>query len=246
VKLAPIVARLKEPYPEEPVSAESLWSAGITTATTATTTVSSTAPHWTNYVSLDFDVRMSTGDALKSLFLPHDQCAFITSDFFCHVKEFDQVRLTEGGLRIKNLPNAGGTSMESEAMSFEVLKLMLGAQLSRTEMELEYYPLGSKITDFSVICFAQNVGVSVTRAMKFRGIFTVADAKVLLKKKLYGVTASTQAVVQEKWPRQILHIWAEHPYVADVLREAFNEIDSSLKSNTIVVVTVCHNAEWIF
>jgi hypothetical protein len=57
-------------------------------------------------------------------------------------------------------------------------------------MELEYFPYGSKITDYSVRCFGRSIGVSVTRAMKFRGVFTIEDGVALLTKKLNGVNAS--------------------------------------------------------
>jgi len=64
-------------------------------------------------------------------------------------------------------PNAGGSSEWSEAVSFELLRVLLGVDLLHTEMELEYTP-GSKITDYSIRLFGQTIiGVSVTRALKF-------------------------------------------------------------------------------
>ena len=44
------------------------------------------------------------------------------------------------------LPNAGGSSLCSEALSFEMLARAFGARLEMTEMELRYTP-GSQITD---------------------------------------------------------------------------------------------------
>lgn len=55
----------------------------------------------------------------------------MSSRFRCYVRDFKQIRLTDGGLRIKHLPNAGGDSQESEVMSFEILHLIFGAELSR-------------------------------------------------------------------------------------------------------------------
>jgi hypothetical protein len=37
-------------------------------------------------------------------------------------------------------PNAGGNSIWSEALSFEVLSTIYGAKLLKTEMKLEYWP----------------------------------------------------------------------------------------------------------
>ena len=53
-------------------------------------------------------------------------------------------------------------------------------------MEVEYFPEGGSITDYMVRMFDQPLGVSVTRAMKFRGEFDVEDAQRLLNKKLNG------------------------------------------------------------
>lgn len=159
---------------------------------------------------------------------------------------FPTIPLSDGGRRIFELPNAGGNSVSSEVISYELLRMMFCAQLSRTEMELEYFPHGSKITDYSVTINGECIGVSVTRAMKFRGTFTTRDGEALLAKKLYGVSASTRAVVQETWKKQILHVFAEHEYVAEELRKAFDLLDAETKSNTVVLCTVTSNARWIF
>ena len=54
-------------------------------------------------------------------------------------------------------------------------------------MEVEYFPEGGSITDYMVQMFGLSLGVSVTRAMKYRGgTFTEEDAEKLLNKKLKG------------------------------------------------------------
>ena len=54
-------------------------------------------------------------------------------------------------------------------------------------MEVSYFPEGGSITDYVCEIFGTKVGVSVTRAMKFRGgDFTEEDAEHLLNKKLKG------------------------------------------------------------
>jgi hypothetical protein len=78
------------------------------------------------------------------------------------VRYFEQVRLTDGGSRIRDLPNAGGNSVASEVMSFEVLRASYGADLLKTEMELEYFPMGGSITDYSVLLYDLHIGVSGT------------------------------------------------------------------------------------
>jgi hypothetical protein len=80
---------------------------------------------------------------------------------------FEQVTLTEGGRRIRDLPNAGGNSVASEVMSFEVLRASYGADLLKTEMELEYFPMGGSITDYSVLLYDLHIGVSGNRLDDF-------------------------------------------------------------------------------
>lgn len=161
------------------------------------------------------------------------------------VKSFDDLHLTEGGERIKNLPNAGGNSVASEVLSFELLRCMCGAELLRTEMELEYFPFGGKITDYSIELYGLHIGVSVTRAMKYNGIFNDEDAKRLLTKKLYGVNESSRLVCQP-FHKQILHIFCTHEYIADVLERVYATLDPELQSTTLVVLTIAHDVPWIF
>eukprot|EP01111_Echinosteliopsis_oligospora_P011540 TRINITY_DN3833_c0_g1_i1.p1 TRINITY_DN3833_c0_g1~~TRINITY_DN3833_c0_g1_i1.p1 ORF type:complete len:129 (+),score=18.49 TRINITY_DN3833_c0_g1_i1:568-954(+) len=122
-------------------------------------------------------------------------------------------------------------------------------KLHCTEMEIEYVP-GSKITDYSIKVEGRDIGVSVTRAMKFckknDEMFTEEDAERLLSKKLYGVNESTRGVISQSWEKQILHVWAQEEYMADILWDTYERLDQTLKSNTVVVVTVCHSAEWLF
>lgn len=57
----------------------------------------------------------------------------------------------------------------------------------QTEMEVSYFPEGGSITDYVCELFGTKVGVSVTRAMKYRGEYTEEDAATLLMKKLKGI-----------------------------------------------------------
>lgn len=55
-------------------------------------------------------------------------------------------------------------------------------------MEVSYFPNGGSITDYVCEIFQETIGVSVTRAMKYRGTYTFDDAYHLLNKKLRGRT----------------------------------------------------------
>jgi hypothetical protein len=137
--------------------------------------------------------------------------------FFLHnvdmQQEFNYVQLGRDARRMLATPNAGGTSILSEVMSMELMQRLLGAKMSKTEMELVYSTSNTPITDYSCIIPAINgqpakrIAVSVTRAMAYQRKFKPEDAKRLLTKKLRGVFYSNQTLANESIERQILHIW---------------------------------------
>jgi type VI protein secretion system component VasK len=111
--------------------------------------------------------------------------------FDCRVDK-DGIQWSEDSKRILNTANAGGNSQYSEALSNELISTLTRGRLLKTEMEIEYFPMGGKITDFCMEIDGQPIGVSVTRALKFRGQFTEKDATSLLTKKLDGINQSTR------------------------------------------------------
>eukprot|EP01156_Anaeramoeba_ignava_P022705 Anaeramoba_ignava/c20961_g1_i1.p1 GENE.c20961_g1_i1~~c20961_g1_i1.p1 ORF type:complete len:512 (-),score=163.97 c20961_g1_i1:1329-2864(-) len=157
------------------------------------------------------------------------------------------MNLCSDSLKILNTPNAGGNSIISETLSNEILFRSFNSKLLATEMEIIYYPTG-KITDYAVKIHDTNFGVSVTRAMKYppNSPYTEEDAKRLLKKKLEGVIASTKLAIKPKFKKQILHIWAINSQAAESLEKAYADIDPEIKSNTIVLVTIAENCDFIF
>jgi len=175
----------------------------------------------------------------------------ILDHFEALLEKPDTMNLSAGGLKMLNTPNAGGNSVWSEVLSYELLRATYGAQLRRTEMEIEYWP-ASKITDYSVTVLGRHIGVSVTRAInfldlskKFKAPFTSADAHRLLCKKLFGVLASSNATV-DKWEKQILHIWTTSKTAARLVVQEYYQVDPTLRADTVVVVTLAKNADWLF
>lgn len=174
--------------------------------------------------------------------------------FKAHSSKQDILRqLSSGAKKILGTPNAGGSSIFSEAMSFEILNRFYNAQLLGTELEIEY-DWGSKITDYSCKIGAHKLGVSVTRLIDFGDLdkeykpkFSSKAIQRLLEKKLHGVLASTSGVFPEwKWEKQILHIFATSYKVLQMLEQEYPKICPSLRSNTMTIVTVVENAKWIF
>lgn len=172
--------------------------------------------------------------------------SFITT-VFDQCKSFGRMNLSFDSRRIQNTPNAGGSSVESETLSFELLHKFFNARLLKTEMEVAYFPEGGSITDYVVVMFGRVVGVSVTRAMKYgsEAVFTNEDAHLLLRKKLRGIKQSSRNSLV-KWEKQILHVWVHDQRVVGVLRQAWAEIEDELKTNTVVLLTIARNSMELF
>lgn len=163
----------------------------------------------------------------------------------------EKMKLSSGATKMLNTPNAGGNSVWSEVLSYEILHANYSAVLRRTEMEIEYWP-ESKITDYSITVLGRHIGVSVTRAINFpdlakkhKAVFTSEEASRLLTKKLYGIVASSSAVV-DKWEKQILHIWTTSPTAANMVMQEYPNVSEELRSNTVVLLTLAKNVDWIF
>jgi hypothetical protein len=142
-------------------------------------------PHRTFVVSIGYELAVSTHCKLAFRRNVHNHLSggFFVSHLRATAASFRVIPLSVGACRIRDTPNAGGNSVSSEVMSFEILRLLLNAKLSRTEMELHYFPRG-KITDYSCHIGGQCMGVSVTRALRYQGVFEPADAYKLLSKKV--------------------------------------------------------------
>jgi hypothetical protein len=166
-----------------------------------------------------------------------DEVVFMTGE------TYDKAHLSPDGQIMYDTPNAGGSSVESEVMSLEVLHYCDGARLLGTETQVHYQPPGdaggNAITDYLVEIAGKKVGVSVTRLYK-PAPMTLSDADVsaLITKKLLGITESSARVLpQDKWVKQVLHVWASTKDDQDAVTRVWPTIDPSLKADTIVLVT---------
>ena len=158
-----------------------------------------------------------------------------------------QPHLCDDAQRMLNEANAGGSSERSEALAIDCLRTMFAARLRKTEMEL-VYTAGSKITDFSAELCGHVVGVSVTRAMRFRGALTKSDAATLLRKKLAGIVQSSANCANEQWTKQVLFCFCESEAAADTLQTAWRECAVELRANTVVlaVAAAIDRFGWIY
>lgn len=175
-----------------------------------------------------------------------DQSGHITI-YFNQTKKFKDMNFSTDARRIIDTPNAGGSSLESEVLSFELLKKFFGAKLLMTEMEVPYFPMGGSINDYVVYLFGSIIGVSVTRAMKYENedLFSSEDANHLLTKKLNGICQSS-ANSLVNWDKQILHVWVMNERTSDILLRAWNDLDQDLKMNTVLLTTTAKKSKEIF
>lgn len=124
----------------------------------------------------------------------------LVHELVCHVP-CDKIVFGSGAQRIMYCPNAGGTSRWSESLSFEILEVLFGAELLKTEMELSYRA-PSKRTDYSCKIYGTVIGVSVTRAMRYGG---EADDRIFEedseaeKQFLARLTQKSREKYKEKW-----------------------------------------------
>lgn len=170
-----------------------------------------------------------------------------TTYTFNDATTFDPEPLAPGPKSRYEGENAGGSSICSEVMSMQLLIDCEGGKVLKKETEILYTGEGPK-TDYITDIQGAKVGVSVTRAYlgPFVDTYTLEDATSLLTKKLGGVNESTLLVSPEdKWSKQILHIWTLDETWAQTVKTAWETLDTELKSNTIVLITVEEESDLI-
>ena len=168
---------------------------------------------------------------------------------FAAGETYDAANLSPDGQRIMTTPNAGGSSVESEVMSFEVLRACEGAKLLKTETEVEYLDnTTGPSTDILVEIAGKKVGVSVTRAYRPSNLaFPDSDVKALIHKKLDDIQKSSARVKpKDKWVREILHVFASNKAQADAVMRVLPTIDAQIRANTIVLLTQTSGGGFVY
>jgi hypothetical protein len=190
-----------------------------------------------SYQDLSIHLSKATIHSFSNQLIHHPEQTGFAITFLNITHSLSKLVLGTGARRILTTPNAGGSSIWSEALSFELLYRLVGATLVKTEMELTYSRRGSPITDYACQVAKATVGVSVTRAMAFKRPFEKQDATRLLIKKLKGINMSSTTVTNCTFARQILHVWTQSGHDAATVRRAWRKLPLSLCSNTIILVT---------
>ncbi len=184
-----------------------------------------------------------------------DMAEIVSSDDFVFINTIDFEmdpydpedfeRLSAGGQKILTDGNAGGSSIFSELIAYEVLFRCENAALLKTETEVTYTTQG-KITDLLVQIDGYKLGVSVTRAVSFPRTtpYTVERAESLLSGKLADILVSSANVAPaDAWQKQILHVIADEQAHVTSLQTALMNIPEATRADTIVVISVSEGAD---
>jgi hypothetical protein len=169
---------------------------------------------------------------------------------FTASESWSRANLSPGGQRVFDSPNAGGSSIESEVMTFEMLHFCDGATLLKTEKEIVYDdpPEGgaATITDLLVNIGGDKVGVNPVRPYKPGGM-NDAEVKTVVENKLASIVASSARVsTGDKWVKQIMHVWCFNQACVDSFDRVYPTIPEATRANTIVLVTKTEGGGFLY
>lgn len=157
----------------------------------------------------------------------------------------DRPLLTPGGRRIREIPNAGGSSVFSEVFAFEELARCEGAELIKTEQEIDYDTVGKK-TDILIGFGGIKIGVSVVRTFGYPlgTPYTLDQARTLIQRKLDDINTSSMLVSEaDRWEKQFLSVLAWDDATVEVVHEAWTGFSAETKADTQLVVVATHGAD---
>ena len=171
-------------------------------------------------------------------------------------------------------PNAGGDSVESEVLSFEVLKRMMPFwELSTMEMNTRYRSSGP-LTDFVARSALRNdaeVSVSVTRVFGWNASMRISgkDLAPLLIRKLAGLRCATSRILPRRKRGMVLFVWVPDGRVEKNVRRVWNKLrdldclyanapeagrqrqlygvnfERGVTENIVLFVAVCKKESWM-
>lgn len=164
--------------------------------------------------------------------------------------DFNKICLTPQAKRSINVPNAGGNSVYSEAISIMYFEKVWSARDIILEMEVEYW-IDYKMVDYICTINANRIGVSVTRAMGYPSpdFFTHEKAINLLKSKLYGLIVSRNSVDDKHtFYKAVLHIFCQNLRISRILKYVYSTFDIDdfgldVRFDVTLILTLCEQQE---
>lgn len=154
-----------------------------------------------------------------------------------------------------HLPNAGGSSILSEAFSFEILNRLFQNHLHlvHTEMSLHYFPRVGTLLDYTCSIGSTNalLAVSVTRAVTRPKVrYTLEMAQKLVRRKRSSLISAVQRGLYGRYDLvgHVLHVWADSNEVAHFVRKAWYQIEKQdqtrYKDRVWLIISVASRSLW--
>lgn len=162
---------------------------------------------------------------------------------FVKGERFDKASLSDDADRMYDTPNAGGSSIASEVMSLEILRVCEGARLLKTETQIKYDPTvdagGTSMSDMLLDIGGTRIGVNPVRVYKPASIgLTDADVKQILANKFHDINVSSRRVsTTDKWKKQILHIFSPNDAATKAVERVLPTFTAAERADTIVLLT---------
>lgn len=170
----------------------------------------------------------------------------LTIDLFIYPKPFRDLRLIDEARYSLDIPNAGGSSDVSEALSMQYMHDKFGASDFIPEMDVPYW-IDAKKCDYLMKIKGEYIGVSVTRAISypFELDYTMEKARDLISRKLYGLIVARSCTSDGyEFAESILHVWCYNAKVASLIEAAHDAIVAEDKGQETydqvhVICTIC-------
>jgi hypothetical protein len=167
-------------------------------------------------------------------------------NYFYILDGFNNERLSPVTKRFLETPNAGGSSIFSEAISCELFTIFHRGKDIKTEMEINYICEAFKPVDM-IIKFPTkshdiNVAISTTRAMFHWGhhLYTKELAHKLVARKVTQLILARDAVCDnDAFQKGILHVFCQTERIAHLIAQAFNQLENTEDILCICTVTDC-------
>lgn len=156
---------------------------------------------------------------------------------------WDPALLSADAQALVDIGTIGGSSIESEALSLDLLVRCELATLLKGEPQVSYDDEGGKKTDILVEIDDHKIGVSVTRAMSYVypepcGPVDEEALATLMTRKVSELQLSfANASDEDAWERSMLYVIACDDAHAQATIDLFAGLDASVRADAIVIVT---------
>lgn len=156
---------------------------------------------------------------------------------------WDPTLLSADARALVDIGTIGGSSIESEALSLDLLVRCELATLLKGEPQVSYDDEGGKKTDILVEIDDHKIGVSVTRAMSYVrpdpcGPVDEGALSELMNRKVSELQLSfANASDEDAWERSMLYVIACDEAHAQATIDLFAGLDASVRADAILIVT---------